>query len=40
VARGVRTSLLLGGVVTSTVLVLGVAVGLTAGMVHHWPTNC
>ena len=32
VARGVRTSLLLGGVVTATALMLGIAVGLAAGM--------
>ena len=32
VARGVRTSLVLGGVVTATALVLGVALGLAAGM--------
>jgi peptide/nickel transport system permease protein len=32
VARGVRTSLLLGGIVTATALFLGVAVGLAAGM--------
>jgi peptide/nickel transport system permease protein len=32
VARGMRTSLLLGGVVTATALMLGIAVGLAAGM--------